>query len=227
MRKGHKKLWGARLFDEAQTAENRRLFRSTRRRLDRRRQRIKLLQEIFSDEINKVDNNFFTKMKESFYSEEDKTIKISKQENELIKKYNDKYPTIYHLRNDLMENNQKMDIRLVYLGLHHIIKNRGNFLYTGNFNVQNLNLENKTKEIFSLISQLDNFIGLDTETYEMIDYSSLEQAFLEESKKDKEIKIKEILKNYASKDFINEFAKLMIGNKAKLNKLFIRFIFNF
>ncbi len=221
MRKGHKKLWGARLFDEAQTAENRRLFRSTRRRLDRRRQRIKLLQEIFSDEINKVDNKFFTKMKESFYSEEDKKIKISKQENELIKKYNDKYPTIYHLRNDLMENNQKMDIRLVYLGLHHIIKNRGNFLYTGNFNIQNLNLENKTKEIFSLISQLDNYIGLDIETYEMIDYSSLEQAFLEESKKDKEIKIKEILKDYASKDFISEFTKLMIGNKAKLNKLFI------
>ena len=58
IRKGRKKLWGARLFDEASTAEGRRVFRSTRRRFDRRRERIRLLQEMFKDEINKVDPNF-------------------------------------------------------------------------------------------------------------------------------------------------------------------------
>ena len=41
IRKGNKALWGVRLFDEASTAEDRRNKRSTRRRYDRRRERIK------------------------------------------------------------------------------------------------------------------------------------------------------------------------------------------
>ena len=72
MRKGNKALWGVRLFEEATTAESRRMQRSTRRRYDRRRERIKLLQEEFSEEINKVDENFFQKLKESKYVENDK-----------------------------------------------------------------------------------------------------------------------------------------------------------
>ncbi len=59
MRKGNKALWGVRLFEPAETAEKRRMQRSTRRRYDRRRERIKLLQEEFSEEINKVDKKFF------------------------------------------------------------------------------------------------------------------------------------------------------------------------
>ena len=67
IRKGnkHQPLWGVRLFDEAKTAETRRIFRSTRRRYDRRRERIKLLQEEFKEEMNKVDSNFFNKLKTS------------------------------------------------------------------------------------------------------------------------------------------------------------------
>ena len=222
IRKGGKKLWGVRLFEEAKTAADRRLFRSNRRRLDRRRERIKLLREIFNNEINKVDPNFFKKMQETFYNEKDlknKTIKITKEEKELIKKYNEKYPTIYHLRVALMENKEKMDIRLLYLGIHHILKNRGNFLYTGDFNVNDLNIEKKLKEIFENIATQGN-LGLDIDNINRIDYSSLANSFLETSKKDKELKIKELLKNYTSKEFTNEFTKLMIGNKADLNKLF-------
>ena len=222
IRKGGKKLWGVRLFEEAKTAADRRLFRSNRRRLDRRRKRIKLLREIFNNEINKVDPNFFKKMQETFYNEKDlknKTIKITKEEKELIKKYNEKYPTIYHLRVALMENKEKMDIRLLYLGIHHILKNRGNFLYTGDFNVNDLNIEKKLKEIFENIATQGN-LGLDIENINRIDYSSLANSFLETSKKDKELKIKELLKNHTSKEFTSEFTKLMIGNKADLNKLF-------
>lgn len=224
LRKGKKKLWGVRLFDDAKTAAERRLFRSTRRRLDRRRERIKLLQEIFEDEIKKVDSNFFTKMKESFYNEKDlknKTIHITDEERELIKKYNKKYPTIYHLRQALMESDEKLDVRLVYLGIHHIIKNRGNFLYSGDFDVNNLNLEEKVEEIFENIKNSENNMGLDVENATIINYHNLAVAFLEPSKKDVELKIKELIKNYASKEFTNEFTKLMIGNKANLNKLFL------
>ena len=97
MKKGNKQLWGVRLFDEAITAEGRRGFRTSRKRYDRRRKRIKLLQNEFRDEINKVDPNFFKKLKESFYNESDtnnKTIILSKEEKKQIKEYNKKYKTI-------------------------------------------------------------------------------------------------------------------------------------
>ena len=97
-------LWGVRLFDDASTAKERRNFRSTRRRYDRRRERIKLLQEEFKNEINLVDSNFFQKMKESKYLDEDninKTIHITKEELNEVRQYYNEYPTIYHLRNKL------------------------------------------------------------------------------------------------------------------------------
>lgn len=40
------------------------------------------------------------------------------------------YPTIYHLRKELIENKkQSYDVRLVFIALHHIIKNRSHFLF--------------------------------------------------------------------------------------------------
>ena len=97
MRKGNKALWGVRLFDQAETAEQRRIKRSTRRRFERRRERIKLLQEEFKTEIDKVDSDFFFKLKESFFDEKDLVNKkhpLTKEEKEMIKKYYEKYPTI-------------------------------------------------------------------------------------------------------------------------------------
>ncbi|MHC3596296.1 hypothetical protein, partial [Streptococcus suis] len=49
-----KNLLGTLLFDEGNTAENRRLKRTARRRYTRRRNRILYLQEIFAEEINKI-----------------------------------------------------------------------------------------------------------------------------------------------------------------------------
>ena len=42
-----KALWGVRLFESAESAKSRRVKRATRRRYDRRRARIKLLQRLF------------------------------------------------------------------------------------------------------------------------------------------------------------------------------------
>ena len=67
----------------------RRNFRSTRRRYDRRRYRISLLQKEFKEEINKIDPDFFQILKESFYQEDDstnKTIVLTKEEKELFKR---------------------------------------------------------------------------------------------------------------------------------------------
>ena len=58
-----KALWGTRLFESANTAEDRRINRTARRRLKRRNQRIEWLQEIFAEEIAEKDSGFFRRMK--------------------------------------------------------------------------------------------------------------------------------------------------------------------
>ena len=67
-----KNMWGVRLFDSAETAKTRRVFRNVRRRLARRRQRIDLLQELLSDMVAQRDPQFFRRMDQTFLQGEDK-----------------------------------------------------------------------------------------------------------------------------------------------------------
>lgn len=133
-----KALWGVRLFDEAHSATERRSFRTSRRRLERSRQRLDWLQEIFSEEIAKKDPAFFQRLQASKYDAEDKETFSGRPLGKHIlfadTEYTDKdffsdYPTIYHLRHALMSRKGPFDVRLVYLALHHILKHRGHFLF--------------------------------------------------------------------------------------------------
>ena len=130
-----KAMWGVRLFEEAQTAADRRAFRTARRRQGRKVQRTKLLQELFAEEICKKDSAFFIRMADSKYYAEDKT---EPQQNALFndvdytdKDYHKEYPTVYHLRRAFIEGKDIRDPRLLYLAVHHIINNRGHFLFEG------------------------------------------------------------------------------------------------
>ena len=135
----HKKnMWGIRLFEQADTAADRRTKRTNRRRLQRRHQRIQLLQELFAEEMAKVDDTFFLRLNESKLHLEDKSVQ-EKYPLFIEKGYTDidfyqEYPTIYHLRKDLMESDQPHDTRLVYLAIHHLLKYRGHFLIDGSLN---------------------------------------------------------------------------------------------
>ena len=135
----HKKdMWGIRLFEQADTAADRRTKRTNRRRLQRRHQRIQLLQELFAEEMAKVDDTFFLRLNESKLHLEDKSVQ-EKYPLFIEKGYADidfyqEYPTIYHLRKDLMESDQPHDTRLVYLAIHHLLKYRGHFLIDGSLN---------------------------------------------------------------------------------------------
>lgn len=208
-------LWGVRLFEEASTAEDRRIKRSTRRRYDRRRTRINLLKKEFKEEIDKVDSNFFKKLKESFYNQNDKINKkhpLSKEEKEQVKKYYEKYPTIYHLRQDLIISNEKKDIRLVYLALHHIIKYRGNFLYENDsFSVKNLNIEDKLND---LIVALSNLYDVD-----MLYTDDIIKCFEIDSKKEQSIELKKVF-NYLPKGVSTNLANALVGYSFSVDKLF-------
>ncbi len=134
-------LWGSRLFEEANTAEIRRAFRSARRRIERRKERINMLQSLLQEDMEELYPNFFQRLRNSslIYSDKDNNI-FNENYNLFDEKYfNDEsyyatFPTIYHLRRFLSQKTEKVDFRLVYLALHHIIKYRGNFLYEGNVN---------------------------------------------------------------------------------------------
>lgn len=135
-----KAMWGVRLFDEAKTAADRRTARTSRRRLARRNLRLKLLQDLFAEAINAVDPGFYQRLKDSFFYPEDKDeeqiYSLFADADFTDKDYHKKYPTIYHLRHALISNTEPHDPRLVYLAIHHILKSRGHFLFTGSFDMQ-------------------------------------------------------------------------------------------
>lgn len=132
-------LWGVRLFDEADTAAERRICRSTRRRNRRAKERIKLLRLLFRDEMVKIDPEFYKRLKESFYYEEDKRLRNNSKNtlfndpNFADKDFHQQYPTIWHLRKAIIEATpeQHFDLRLYFLAIQHILKHRGHFLYDG------------------------------------------------------------------------------------------------
>lgn len=219
IKKSGKALWGVRLFDEADTAATRRNFRSTRRRYDRRRERIKLLREEFKNEI---DSAFFQKLKESKYLENDninKTIKLTNDEKIQIKEYNKKYPTIYHLRKSIIESKEKFDIKLVYLSIHHIIKYRGNFLYeNSNFSVNSLNIKEKLCDVFNSILDLPT-LNLPDNYQSLINLDNVVEILLKESKNDIKVELQKEFSNILPKEFIGEFIKMIVGNKFNFNKM--------
>ena len=212
-----KSMWGSHLFDEALTAESRRVQRCARRRLERRKERIKLTQSLFHKEIDKVDPTFFLRLNDSALYAEDKN---EKQKNSLFNDegFNDKdffkkYPTIFHLRKELMTSDDYHDVRLVYLAISHIMKNRGHFLFPGENLKAALDLSsvlNEMKETFQNIYDAELSVP---------DHSALENALQEKSKGKRKEELAKIIRTDDSK-LKTEIIKLLVGNKVKAEKLF-------
>lgn len=95
-----KNMLGGRLFNEGETAKATRVNRSTRRRYDRRRERIKLLRCLMWEMVDEKDPDFFARLDEGFLMREDKTIQsksiLFNDKNYTDKDYYKKYATIYH-----------------------------------------------------------------------------------------------------------------------------------
>lgn len=212
-----KNLIGALLFDAGNTAADRRLKRTARRRYTRRRNRILYLQEIFATEMNKVDENFFHRLDDSFLVPEDKRGSkypiFGTLEEE--KEYHKQFPTIYHLRKSLADSKEKADLRLIYLALAHIIKYRGHFLYEDSFDIKN----NDIQKIFN------EFTSLYDNTFEESSLSKgnaqVEEIFTDKiSKSAKRGRILKLFPDEKSTGIFSEFLKLIVGNQADFKKHF-------
>lgn len=138
-----KNLLGALLFDSGETAEATRLKRTARRRYTRRKNRLRYLQDIFAEEMTKVDESFFYRLDESFLTTDEKDFErhpiFGNKADEI--KYHQEFPTTYHLRKHLADSSEKVDLRLVYLALAHMIKFRGHFLIEGELNAENTDVQ--------------------------------------------------------------------------------------
>lgn len=227
-----KDMWGIRLFETAQTAAERRSKRANRRRLERRKQRIDLLQEIFADEMSKVDDTFFIRLNESRLYLEDKTEKFKyplfKNKDYADPDYYKEYPTIFHLRKELIEKNKEHDIRLVYLALHHIIKYRGHFLIQGDLD--------SAKDFYNTFNTMTQglFEELEADITISDENKSEFQRILKEKHLSKSEKAKELSSLFDTSDngedklsvkerkgIVEQICKFIVGNKGDLTKLFL------
>lgn len=124
-------LMGVTTFEAASPAQDRRAFRTARRRVDRRQQRVALVNEIFAPEIGKIDPRFFIRRKESmlFRDETEDAFILFNDKDFTDADYYKRYPTVHHLICDLMRADEPRDVRLVYLACAWLVAHRGHFLF--------------------------------------------------------------------------------------------------
>lgn len=218
-------MWGVRLHNAAETKIERRKFRCARRRITRRRTRILLLQELMAPLIRESDAGFYQRLNSAdlLATDKDDRMTLFNDEGFTDKEYYQQYPTIFHLRRDLVLSDKKFDIRLVYLAMHNIIKYRGNFLFEGmQFNSQNIN-----NVINDNLNQLDSmFDEYYHKEYGFINLNLLSIIVKNQSKRAMQDEMKTTL-NISGKDTtISEIFKLLSGATADISKIFTNIEFD-
>lgn len=226
---------GVRLFGEAKTKADRRLNRTNKRRMIRKKLQNIWLQELFRDEIQKTDDKFFARLRYSNLWKEDKiliddglTSKYSLFNDVLDNVYNDrnyykKYTTVYHLREELIRKPAD-DIRLLYLAVHSILTHRGHFLSGAGLEdiSENENdLLTTMRELFSKLNEMaegENF-SLKCKDLKFID--NLLNNF-ENLKSIREVKEKLIIDMGAKSKLEKEIASIFVSGKSSSNKIFGR-----
>ncbi len=227
-----KRAWGSVLFETSKGAKERRVNRCARRRLKRQKERLNLLRELFEEEVQKVDSGFFLRMKESRYVYDDKRdengvkphlpYSLFVDENYTDVDYHRDFPTIYHLRKALMEEDRKFDVRLLYLAIAHILKNRGHFLANMGSDEVNLDLKESFKALLDKWNEMmtdDEIMSVTagSEQLEQIEKTLKDTRIVKSSKKQEIINIV----GTSDKRF-KELASLIAGGKVSLSKLFDR-----
>lgn len=208
------------LFEAADLKKDSRLHRGSRRRTDRRAYYKLLLEELFAEEINRVDPNFFRRLNDSYLYPEDKHIfqknALFNEETLDDKTYFKRFPTIYHLRSELIHSDKKMDVRILYLALLNFIDRRGNFLSKGSTeHISSFDEVMRELQEYLLVT-FD--IHLDEAKFKSVE-ELLKRQDLRSSEKVKEVNSLKIIMNGTPaqvKAIISGFC----GLKASLNNLF-------
>jgi len=222
-----KNLIGVRLFDSATTAAERRGYRTTRRRLSRRHWRLRLLNDIFSPNLVKLDENFLPRLKYSWVNPADEQNPQLNDDvangalfgsSEADKAFHENYPTIYHLRHKLMTDTDKHDLREVYLAIHHIVKYRGNFLNTAD----KINADNSFNvDLFvEALNEYNDFI--ETPLPSITDVQLFSDMLTDKNARNKSIRVENAMS--ATSDSKSKILKAvltaLVGNTANFQTIF-------
>ncbi len=219
-------MWGIQLFEEAKTAVEYRTARSARRRRQRAKDRVDYLEMIFNEEVSKVDIAFFQRLKESAFWQEDKSqntkYSLFADKDFTDKDYYKKYPTVYHLQKDLIESAEKKDVRLVYLAILKIIKNRGHFLFDSLGNVESGSIKDLWTDFNRFLEE--NYTDEQEQglCFDCEDVAAIENVLKNKSlgitkKKEELMRLCSVTKKQKQKE---EILKAICGASVKLNVLF-------
>lgn len=213
-----KSMWGVRRFEEAFTAADRRVYRASRRRLNRRKFRLNILKDFFEKALSEEDALFLTNLEDSSLDIEDKRTQkkytLYNDDNYIDVHFHEKYPTIYHLRAELIKGSKKYSAREVYLAIHHMMKYRGHFLFDGE-----LKSDNNIDEAFQHLNDSTNNL-YDNELFQFKNNSSEElKAILKNSHltvRDRNTQLKKYVNKDLNKDtnkIFNKIVSMIAGSK--------------
>ena len=220
--------WGSRLYPDAETAETTRAKRGQRRRYDRRRQRLDLLQRLFAREMEKVDPEFFVRLNQSRLHPEDRDVSCRDYRWPLFNDagfnepdYYRDFPTIYHVRKWLLETDEKADIRLIYLAFHNIVKHRGNFLHQDNpsLSARNANMHDSIDRFCAALDAWCDDREIDCQPDDEKLIAAFEDASLSSGERFDAVKLA-LRFSREDKKTITEIAKAILGRKADFGKAF-------
>ncbi|MBR3314494.1 MAG: type II CRISPR RNA-guided endonuclease Cas9 [Atopobiaceae bacterium] len=230
--------WGSRLFSEAVPAADTRVKRGQRRRYERRRQRLDELQGLFLKEMEAVDAEFFVRLRQNRLLVEDRSEGVHdyrwplfNSEDFAEAEYYKTYPTIYHLRKHLCESDEKADLRLVYLALHHIVKYRGNFLHedegasltaaSANAEAAAIELVDAVGEYVDEVLSQEAAMGIDIHAESEEIARILDAQGVKLSRKAEQIQAAFNPSNKDSAGFCKLIARASVGYKIDFAKLFV------
>lgn len=227
IRKKGKDCWGIREFDSAESSTARRTNRVSRRRRQREQVRKGLVRSYFADEIAKVDPCFFARLDNSKYlvSDKDEEVQyksaIFNDSDFSDAEYYKKYPTIFHLRKELLESTEPHDIRLLYLAVSNMFKHRGHFL---NESLNSVETEGNIQEIYDAYLELVNPMLDEEEGC----FPEIEAKRIIDIIGDKDIsrsvkaeKVSAILNTHRIQKQKTEFIRCLCGLKVDARKMFL------
>lgn len=225
-----KDLWGIREFDEAKTAAERRTHRTSRRRRQREIARRGMVRMYFDEAISSIDPYFFQRLDNSKYYVEDKDEPVRymngifNDDNYTDKDYFKEYPTIFHLRCELIKNKEPHDVRLVYLAVANLFKRRGHFLNTGLDSNSNRKIDEIYREFsVKFLEYIEkNSFDMSMAFPENIDVDVLEEILSKRdvSRTEKAERIQALISNGKKDKRQTVFIKMLCGLKVDASVLF-------
>lgn len=146
VRKGDRPCMGTYTFPAAEHADERRLHRSARRTLERKRARVREVEKVFAPHLDALDPGFLAARRESDRRPQNRGQLAASFDSAAYADLWKPYPTMSHLRVAMLEEDRPFDPRLIFDVLVDAMKGRGNFVMDG------LDVSSASSEIAPLLA---------------------------------------------------------------------------